>query len=103
MNNDIINAYIGMSYDESVTHQIKHWAVGVPTHNPIANECCPDFSCCTPSLLMTVAARQRFLEAHLSGDDKTRSSMLLMCLGELLADINANVYIIEENPDEVTH
>jgi len=86
----IVSAYSGMSYQESVDHQVKHWAAGIPTHNPIGDECCPDFSCCQPSLLMDGPARKRFLEAHLSGDDETRHNMLMMCLGGMLSEAGAD-------------
>lgn len=93
----IIDEYKGMNYQQSVDHQVKHWADGIPTHNPIGDECCPDFSCCNPSSLMDEGARKRFLNAHLSGDDETKSKMSLMCLGELLSD--ENVYIAGEDHD----
>ena len=99
----VVSAYAGMSYEESVTHQVKHWAAGIPTHNPIGDECCPDFSCCQPSLLMGEYARRKFLEAHLSGDYETRHNMLMMCLGGLLADAGANAHIAGDDPEALEH
>jgi len=98
----IVSAYSGMSDRESVTHQVKHWAAGTPTHNPIRDECCPDFSCCQPSLLMDEPARKRFLEAHLSGDDETRHNMLMMCLGGMLSEAGADekVHLVGEDHTE---
>ena len=97
----IVSAYTGMTYQESVNHQVKWWAAGIPTHNPIGDECCPDFSCCQPQLLMGEAGRVAFLKAHESGDDETRHNMLMMCLGGLLSD--KNVYIAGEDPEAKEH
>ena len=99
----VVSAYAGMSYAESVTHQVKHWAAGIPTHNPVRDECCPDFSCCVPSMLMPEPARRRFLEAHLSGDEETRHSMLMMSLGGLLADAGAKVHIAGDDLEALEH
>jgi hypothetical protein len=30
--------------------QTLAWAQGRPYHNPVDDECCPDFSCCHPDL-----------------------------------------------------
>lgn len=43
-------------------------------------ECCPDFSCCMPSLQWTEDARRVFADA----DEKTRMSMLFNGLGMLI-------------------
>ena len=35
---------------KSIAEQGKNWIQGEPKHNFVRDECCPDFSCCTPSL-----------------------------------------------------
>lgn len=37
-------------YMDRVRAQMFSWANGKPYHDPINDECCPDFSCCFPSL-----------------------------------------------------
>lgn len=40
--------------------QTLAWINGRPYHDPVTNECCPDFSCCFPALLTRdVEQRQR--------------------------------------------
>lgn len=39
--------YTGPSaYGKRLYAQLMEWLAGRPIHNPIDNECCPDFSCC---------------------------------------------------------
>jgi hypothetical protein len=38
-------------YRERIRVQTLAWAQGRPYHEPIEDECCPDFSCCHPELL----------------------------------------------------
>lgn len=37
-------------YQERMRVQCLSWAMGKPYHEPIHDECCPDFSCCMPDL-----------------------------------------------------
>lgn len=37
-------------YHERARNQSLAWAQGRPYHEPINDECCPDFSCCEPDL-----------------------------------------------------
>lgn len=37
-------------YRERARIQCLRWAEGKPYHEPINDECCPDFSCCCPDL-----------------------------------------------------
>lgn len=99
----IMKAYEGMTYEESVDHQVRYWSIGMPTHNPVGDECCQDFSCCNPSLLMSESGRKRFVEAHFSGDDKLRSSMLMMCLGSLVDKSEIKVHIAGDECNSSTH
>src|SRR5688572_28939536 len=42
---------------ESVLIQTRMWVDGNPVHNTLKDECCPDFSCCVPELLMPEGRR----------------------------------------------
>ena len=42
------NPFEGMTDEESVGYQVFMWVQGNSLHNPIRDECCPDFSCCDP-------------------------------------------------------
>jgi hypothetical protein len=46
-------------YQRRALAQIERWAAGVPYHNGIDNECCPDFSCCRPEMFEPDAALRR--------------------------------------------
>jgi len=37
-------------YEKRVMSQTLSWAIGKPYHDTVTDECCPDFSCCVPSL-----------------------------------------------------
>lgn len=41
-----------LAYRERVRWQGQLWCEGVSAHNIIDDECCPDFSCCIPSLFI---------------------------------------------------
>jgi len=88
----------GMSDRESVAHQLKHWVNGVPLHNTIRDECCPDFSCCNGGKIMPVELRKRFEEAVNSGDKSVKMEILGMGLSSLLADTEINVFIVGDKP-----
>lgn len=91
----------GMTYREAVEFQVEEWAKGNPLHNPVnpenglyeGGECCPDFSCCNPDMLMPEESRQKFLEAHKAGDEKTKMQFLGMALSGLGAKMNQTVYV----------
>lgn len=87
----------GMSEDESITHQTKRWAQGVPLHNTVRDECCPDFSCCSGGAMMEDRTRQVLYEARLAGDNDTVQKICMMGLSGLLSDINLNVHIAGED------
>lgn len=57
--------------------QILEWVCGKPIHNDERDECCPDFSCCQPELLVPFSVRRKFQEA----DEATRFGMLMQFLG----------------------
>ena len=45
-------------YLRRVRAQTLAWINGRPYHDPMTNECCPDFSCCVPELF-TYVEQQR--------------------------------------------
>lgn len=78
-----------MDYDT----QLAEWVKGNPVH--AEHGCCPDFSCCKPSLLAPVEVRQKFAAA----DDKTRTMFLIGFLGAAMAEagLAKKVYIAGEH------
>jgi len=71
----------GMDLEESRQYQLKQWVEGNPLHNPVTNECCPDFSCCTKSKkMMSLEERERFVEAYEDGNESEMTSILAMGL-----------------------
>ncbi len=59
--------------------QIARWVAGEPRCPNDRGECCPDFSCCRPSLLWPEAARRAFAAAA----QPEREHMLLGSLAAL--------------------
>ena len=78
--------------------QLAEWLKGNPIHNDKRDECCPDFSCCQPSLLVDQQARQAFVDAG----EELRMSMLGMFLGNAmaLAAAGKEVYIADDDDPE---
>jgi len=89
------------TYQEAQDHQLSEWVKGRPWHNPFncddtrhdgdtsEGECCPDFSCCEPSMLAPEEARKAFAK---SGNE-TRMGMLGMFLSGMVADATENTKI----------
>ena len=75
--------------------QLVRWAAGESIHNDDRDECCPDFSCCNPHIHTPLEMRQRFVQAHRKGDERTCDSMLIMFLGGAFP----NAYIAGGEPD----
>lgn len=50
-------------YHERAKAQMLAWAQGRSYHEPINDECCPDFSCCRPDLFVSDPA-QRWYQYH---------------------------------------
>ncbi len=93
------NEFDGMSDRESVAHQLKYWVNGVPLHNTIRDECCPDFSCCNGGKIMPIEVRQRFEEAVNSGDESVQMKILGMALTGLFSDdVDTNVHVVGDKP-----
>ena len=75
--------------------QLDGWLAGKPEHRQretgTGGECCPDFSCCRPSLLQPYDVRQAFVAA----DERGRERFLFAFLGAMSADLDepAKVHI----------
>ncbi len=63
---------------------------GNPLHNTIRNECCPDFSCCSPQSLQPKEIRETFAAAN----ENQRMGMLFSFLGGMISN---------EVPDKKIH
>jgi len=81
--------------------QLAEWLKGNSIHNDTRDECCPDFSCCTPKLLADEDMRKAFVAA----DDDARISMLGMFLGAAIAEMGKDkeVYLAGFDEPSVEH
>jgi len=59
----MVNPIFDFSTTEGVREQLEEWVKGNPVHNPMRDECCPDFSCCHPALLWPEEKRKFFARA----------------------------------------
>lgn len=50
----------GDTYKARCDYQLDQWVIGDSIHNNIDDECCPDFSCCSPELLQPKEIRETF-------------------------------------------
>ncbi len=71
-------------HDITTQQQLDNWVAGTSLHR-IADglkdgECCPDFSCCMPTLLAPLEVRQAFA----AGGDAIRGKFLGVFLGAML-------------------
>lgn len=102
---------INNEYDKANEEQLIQWMNGNPTHNKTpkiiiqidnkgnvinhdyleGGECCPDFSCCEPSLLWPLDQRILFMQRK-----DLRSNMLMMSLHSLAASKGKAIYIAGE-------
>lgn len=64
--------------------QLNKWVAGEPIHNDELEECCPDFSCCQPSLLASEKERRMFRDAYIQSNQDVMDKMLMMFLGAAL-------------------
>ena len=56
-------------YKKRLDKQTLEWLNGNPKHNHIDDECCPDFSCCNPSLLAPKEVREKYCRACANDED----------------------------------
>ena len=83
MKKDSDKCFKGLSNNESLIYQLEEWVRGNPMHNPIRDECCPDFSCCHEKMI-DEDSRKRFANAYYTNDEETMDEILLMSLKSLL-------------------
>ena len=74
-------------YKERLYKQTLDWLNGKSTHNDIDNECCPDFSCCKPELLVPKEIRQLFYNAEMANNHKIVDRLLSEFLSRLIDSI----------------
>ncbi len=86
----------GMNDKQSSEYQLSQWVEGNPLHNPIRDECCPDFSCCDGNM-MDSKTRKRFSDAYKSGDRETQYKILAMALSGLIVDTSGKVHIADRH------
>lgn len=64
-----------------MNEQLEKWLNGNPVHDREADQCCPDFSCCSGNGMAPKEQRERFVKAIKENDERTRMEMLGMFLG----------------------
>ena len=80
--------------------QLDKWVAGESVHDHENDQCCPDFSCCKPELLVSIGEREIFQELFLAGNESEINSMLMGFLGrsiELMFKSEPRVHIIGEH------
>jgi len=75
-----------MNIKDTVNQQIKKWVEGESIHNPVTDECTPDYSCCKPNLQAEKSVRMRYAKAWEEKDNGTVDKMLEMFLAEAIND-----------------
>lgn len=96
----LLSQFQGMSSKESMDYQLLNWRYGISLHNPVRDECCPDFSCCNEGILMSSEVREKFCIAVKEKDEEAQCSILSMALSSLSIQMNLPIYIAGENHDE---
>lgn len=92
----LMKQFEGMASQESCDHQVDCWVEGIPLHNPVRDECCPDFSCCEGEML-PLETRQKLQAARNKGDVETVQAICMGGLGSMLADNGVDAHIIGED------
>jgi len=76
--------------------QLTRWVSGDAVCPNTRHECCPDFSCCRPSMMWPQDKRKRFIEAI----QPEREKMMLGSLVTLAEDEGVNVHVTRGNPKD---
>lgn len=63
--------------------QLQKWLEGESVHDD-KGDCCPDFSCCEPTLLWPKEKREKFVKLQHDGQDRQVIGMLLESLEALM-------------------
>jgi len=82
-----------------ILKQLRLWVEGNSVHNEERDECCPDFSCCEPSLLAPKHEREAFEEAYKRNDTEIVNKMLLKFLDRAFS--SPEIYIVGSNNNHV--
>jgi len=77
--------FTGLSEEDSRLYQLELWGKGISLHNPVTDECAPDFSCCSDDVGFPLEVREVFLRAYKEGDTQKVNEMLLAALGYALS------------------
>ena len=64
--------------------QLRLWLTGKSVHNEETNECCPDFSCCIPSLEASQEDKLTFCNAWVNERYDITSGMMLIFLSSMV-------------------
>ena len=94
---EVKEKFKGLSKQESADFQLSEWVEGRSWHNPVRDECCPDFSCCSGGKIMEKDLRIKFSNAYKMGDNKTMMTILGMGLSTLALSKGLNVHITGES------
>lgn len=73
--------------------QLTEWVKGNSIHNEVDDECCPDFSCCQPELLVDVEFRKLFKASDREGRDRLCFTFLSSMLAKAIPD--KKVFIVD--------
>jgi len=76
-------SFKGLSNKDSIKHQLELWVKGISVHNPVRDECCPDFSCCGVEIA-PMEVREQFVKAVKENDEDVKTALLGMFLGRML-------------------
>ena len=90
---ELMNKFSGMSAKESAEYQLINWLNGISLHNPIVDECCPDFSCCNGGNMIAFEVRKRFFDAYQREDVAEQWEILGMCLSMLVSEMDVDVHV----------
>jgi hypothetical protein len=87
-----------MTSDEQLAEWVKGNSIHRGERGSPDSECCPDFSCCEPSLLAPKHERQAFAKA----DEAIRHQMLMGFLGRMIDALpeKPRVYIVGDAETE---
>ncbi|BAQ02628.1 hypothetical protein AVU38_gp100 [Ralstonia phage RSL2] len=95
--NYVLKEKYAIPYRESVKAQLESWVAGKPVHNDYADECCPDFSCCSGS-----PWPEEKRKAFAGAKDSIRHEMLMGALSELTTSAEAKVHVAGTIPDNTS-
>ena len=79
--------------------QLESWQRGVPVH---AEQCCPDFSCCSPELLAPEEVRSLFVAAYKEKREDVTTRFLMTFMGNAFAGKNIYIAGLEASKREET-